>query len=118
MVLATLTKSLPEYTKAKLDYHGLNKYFEDRIAVTPVTSKSKSAEASELIEKIGLETINQAYFIGDRTEDVLVEKEINRDYELKTSGVYVNRLEKPIPQEITTYHSIKSLEELPKIIGV
>jgi phosphoglycolate phosphatase-like HAD superfamily hydrolase len=118
VTLAALTMSDPKYTKAKIDYHGLNKYFGDRIAVTPVTAKNKREEASQLIGKINPSSIRGAYFIGDKGNDVAVSEDIKDIYSINTSGIYVNRSVKPVPQELTKYHNVKSLAEIPAIMGV
>ena len=118
VTLAALTRSAPEYTKAKMDFHRLEKYFEDRVAITPITAKSKRIEAIGLMERIGCESIKCAYFIGDRTEDIVLAKEISNLYDfIKTNGIYINREELPIPEEVRTYPAVKSLAEIHAIIG-
>lgn len=115
--LAALTKSLPEYTQAKLDYHHLNRYFGDRVAVTDIKSPSKSVEALSLVRQIGIPSIQKAYFIGDRTEDVTVSAEVYQKLYVPSNGVYINRERKLIPQEVSLYPVITSLNELLGVIA-
>ncbi len=115
--LAALTKSSPEYTRAKLDYHGLYQYFGDRVAVTDIKSPSKRAEALQLINQIGKPNIKQAYFIGDRTEDVIVASDVQSELYVPSQRVYLNRERKPVPQEVSLYPTINSLGELPEVIN-
>jgi|GEM_PF-1877909 len=118
VTLATLTRSLPEYTKAKLDFHDLNKYFGDRIAVTsPSKAKSKTNDAIELVKKINPAFLQSAYFIGDRAEDVTVAHDVEDAYQLTSSGIYVNRNGSSVPPEMSQYHIVRSLDEIPAIIG-
>lgn len=42
ITLAILTRSNPEYTHAKINYFGLERYFKDRVAITPVKSKGEN----------------------------------------------------------------------------
>jgi len=136
-ILAALTKSDPKYTKEKIDYHKLNRFFGDRIAVTPVDQKSKKVEAIELIRRIGVSPYvsgikkgSPVYFIGDRVEDVIVAEDVYKasysnpgfqdglfESYIMTNGIWLNREGKSQPQELNDYRTIKSLAELPAIIG-
>jgi len=111
-LLGVLTKSIPEYTEQKLDFYNLNKYFGNNISVTPVTSKTKEKEAIKLIEKINLNTIELIFFIGDRAEDVMVDKPIQNKYNLNAKGIWLNRKQKPTPTELISYKQINSLYQL------
>lgn len=116
VILALLTKSSREYTQAKIDYHGLGKYFGERVAVTPVTSKDKNLEAIELVRNLGRESISKAYFIGDRPEDVLVAPEVAREFKLDACGLYLNREREEVPEVVRGYRVIQNLHEARGII--
>ncbi len=116
VILGVLTKSTLKYTNQKLDFHKLRKYFEDRVAVTNIDEKSKRKEAISLINKINPTTVNSAYFIGDQIEDVIVEKDVQSEYELNTKGIWLNRNNKKIPKKLISYQQINSLEKLSLII--
>lgn len=118
VTLALLTKSTPKYTKAKLDFYNLNKYFENRIAITPRTSESKEREALELIKNLNPEKILRAYFIGDKAEDVLVAPIIQDNYGVKSEGIYLNREGLDTPNEVISYFQIKTLNEIPNILSM
>ena len=117
-ILGILTRSIPEYTKQKLDYHNLNKYFGERIAITSVNAEGKGKDAINLIKKINPSFIDSVYFIGDRVEDVLVEKDVRKKYLLNTEGIWLNREGKSTPEELKKYHQVNSLIEIPKIAGL
>lgn len=114
--LGLLTRSTPEYTKVKLDYHGLTKYFGDRIAVTQVTAKNKIPEALDLAKRFISSNLEGIFFVGDRVEDIVVAKDVNEKFNINTGGVYVNRDCSEVPKEISFYDSITSLSQLPQIV--
>ncbi len=114
--LGLLTKSDPAYTKEKIDYFNLERYFGDRIAITPVSEKNKNREALELMRRLSPETLARAYFVGDRPEDVLVTEPVEREIGVKSKGFYLNRNGLIVPEEVRGYRAIKSLSEVPIII--
>ncbi len=115
--LGILTRSTPEYTKAKIDYHGLNRYFGDRIAVTPIQNKDKTSEALELVRKLKRgRDAQQVYFIGDKPEDVVVAEAIREQLGISANGIYINRKRVAVPEEIRKYRIVDSLHEVPEII--
>jgi len=110
-----LSKSIPEYTQQKLDYIDLGKYFEQVLTIHP-KEPSKDPAAIEIIRKMNPSTIQRAYFIGDKEEDVVVEKAVNQEfkgYELTAGGIYVNRQ----GEQLNIYPSVSSLEGILNIIG-
>lgn len=109
--LALLSKSIPEYTQQKLDYFGLTKYFE-RVKTVHPTVPSKKQGALELIEESNPSTIKQAYFIGDKREDVTIAEDVNERYSINSQGIYVNRDN----QKLQGYHNINSLERVLEIV--
>lgn len=109
--MGLLSKSLPEYTQQKLDYFDLGKYFEQTLTIHP-REPSKDLAAVELIRKMQPETIQRAYFIGDKKEDVVVARNVNKEYSIPTEGIYVNRN----GEKIEGFHSISSLEGILSII--
>lgn len=113
--LALLSKSLPEYADIKLSHFDLKRYFSAVETVHP-SAPSKIRGARTLIEKIGPEKIGHAWFIGDKEEDVSIAREIGREYEITAEGIYVDRGDVQTSKE--GYHIIKSLEDIPKIMGV
>jgi len=117
ITLAALTRSDPKCTAEKIDYHGLSRYFGGRVAVTPVTAKSKEAEALELVKRVGAETVSRAYFIGDKPEDVQVAPSVQRALGVPSTGIYLNRNGSLAPGEVHEYCQIRSLEEIPAIVG-
>lgn len=118
VTLGVLTRSIPEYTNQKINYFGLRRYFEDRIAITSVDKKiapTKNVEAVHLMSQFH-SFLDKAYFIGDSSEDVLVADFILEEMDIFTKGVYLNRYREPVPEEIKSYRTISSLEEVPEII--
>lgn len=114
-ILAALTRSFPEYTKAKLDYHGLSKYFKDRVAITPINAPSKEKEANQLIELVKRDNLlGKAYFVGDKAEDVTIAKSVQSRWNLNSTGIYLNRENVAISGEIRGYKIITSLSKLPE----
>ena len=112
--LALLSKSIPEYTQTKLDFHNLSPYFEQVVTIHP-KKPSKDPAAIEVIQKMDPATLKKAYFIGDRTEDVTCERAVRahfQDYELSTAGIYINRK----GQQLEGYPSIKSLEGVLELV--
>ncbi|MBS3094240.1 HAD family hydrolase [Candidatus Pacearchaeota archaeon] len=116
IILATLTKSKPEYTWEKINYFGLEKYFGDRVAISDVKSSSKLEDAKKLVSQVGLENISKAYFIGDQTGDVTIAPEIGQEFSVNPNGIWINREYSGTPQELINFTQINSLEELSKII--
>jgi len=70
VVLSLLTRSNPEFTRKKIMYFGLDRYFGDRIAITPTDALDKVPEARQLLRKVGERRFSQVYFIGDKEEDL------------------------------------------------
>src|SRR3989344_2378970 len=108
--LSLLSKSIPEYTNLKLKHFDLSRYFEYVSTIHP-KEPSKNSAAINLIRKMNPETIEKAYFIGDKEEDVIAEKAVReefKDYELTTRGIYINRK----GNKLGGYISINSLDEL------
>jgi len=123
VALGVLTRSIPKYTRTKLNYHGLEKYFGDRMAVTPVQVKrGKEQEAIQLIQQVGPEIVERAYFIGDKVEDVVVDNVVHREFWIQTHGVYVDRKGRGSPKEIDEVkhpyerYKVASLSEVPGIV--
>jgi phosphoglycolate phosphatase-like HAD superfamily hydrolase len=114
--LVALSKSIPEYTDIKLRYHDLKKYFEAVETVHP-KEPNKVQGALNLLGRMTPETLERAYFIGDRPEDVTVADEVSKELKIETIGLYLNRSLKPSPEEVSKYCQIKSLEEIPEIIS-
>ena len=115
--LALLTRSNQEYTRAKIDHFGLERYFQDRVEITPVKSKNgKHPEARNLIHRLNPSPESEIYFIGDRLEDVEVVDSIRDSYQLNTNGIYLQRSEGEFPKGTERYHQVRSLEEVPRII--
>jgi len=108
--IALLSKSNPEYTRAKVDYFGLNEYIQ-QIAISPVYAPSKNKEAAELVKKFP--DIDKAYFIGDSEGDVTIADYVHQKFKISTGGIYVNRENSA---KIQGYYNIHSLGEVPKII--
>jgi len=109
--LALLSKSIPKYTRQKLDYFGLTKYFEQIKTVHP-REPSKKQGALELIRDLDSSTIEKAYFIGDKEGDVKIARDVNKKYAINSQGIYVNRDN----QELQGYPSINSLEGVLGIV--
>lgn len=109
--LALLSKSIPEYTEVKLDYFDLRKYFEQVATVHPKVP-DKNQAAVDLVSRLNPGTIDRAYFIGDKEEDVVAADVVGDKYELNSSGIYVNRK----GEQLQKYRSVKSLDEIPEII--
>lgn len=119
--MGLLSKSIPEYTQVKLDYHNLGRYFEQVVTVHPKIP-NKIEGALEIMNKLGGEII-RAWFIGDKAEDVVIAREVfenkpdyGSDTFFDTYGIYLNRNGLPIPQEVERYHKVKSLGEIPLLI--
>lgn len=108
--LGLLTKSIPEYTDQKIDYFDLRKYFETVQTVHP-REKSKLGGAIEIVRNLNPETIQEAYFIGDKEEDISVSKKIGRIYKINARGIYVNR-------EGNTLNGYTNVNSLNKIVEV
>ena len=70
VVLSLLTRSNPEFTMQKVSHFGLERYFGDRIAVTPTYAPDKVPEARKLLKMVGRDRVSQMYFIGDKEEDL------------------------------------------------
>lgn len=115
--LTLLSRSLPEYTNIKLNHFDLRRYFSAVETVHPSIS-SKIRGARTLIEKIDPKRINYAWFIGDREPDISISRDIKREFGITSSGIYVNRADIEPSFERGNYHVIKSLEDIPKIMGV
>lgn len=116
-ILALFTRSNQEYTRAKIDHFGLEKYFQDRIEITPVKSKNgKHAEVRNLIHRLNPSPESEIYFIGDKLEDVEVADSIRDSYQLNANGIYLQRSEGEFPEGTERYHQVISLEEVPRII--
>ncbi len=115
--LGLLTKSDSKYTQEKIDYLGFQRYFGDRIAITPVSEKNKDREAIELMRRLSSDYISRAYFIGDKPEDVLVTNPVEKELSMNSTGLYVNRNGTSVPEEVRDYRAIQSLLEVPTIIG-
>ncbi len=103
--MSILSKSTPRYTNTKLDYFDLKKYFEQVITINP-DSPNKTQGSIEVIEAMDPKTIQKAYFIGDKKEDVTIANDINEKYKLSTQGIYVNRQ----GETLEGFHNIRSLE--------
>ena len=115
--LGLITRSDPKYTREKMDHFNFDKYFGDRVAITPISEKNKNREALELIKQLSPQTLSRAYFIGDRLEDVAVTIPVEREVGVKSDGLYVSRSGLDIPQEARDYRVIRSLRDVPRIIG-
>ena len=112
--LCLLTKSLPEYTRAKLDYFNLSPYFEIKLTIN-LEEKSKDSAAIDIIKILKAAMTEKAYFIGDKEEDIMVEKAVNEEfgnYDLTAKGIYINREGK----KLENYTSIISLDKILEII--
>ena len=112
--LALLSKSIPKYTDPKLDFYDLRKYFEQVSTIHP-REPSKDVAAIELIDRLDPRTIQRAYFIGDRAEDVTCEKAVREkfaQYNIQTQGIHVSRT----GTKVEGYSSIKSLEEVLELV--
>lgn len=117
VTLALFTRSNQEYTQVKIDHFGLEKYFQDRIEITPVESKNgKHAEARNLIHRLNPSPESEIYFIGDKLEDVEVADSIRDSYQLNANGIYLQRSEGEFPEGTERYHQVRSLEKVPRII--
>lgn len=108
--MSLLSKSIPKYTKQKVDYFGLNKYFEQIVTVHP-EEPNKTKGAIELIIKMNPCAGDYAAFIGDKEEDVAIAS-IGKSYKLNAKGIYVNRDGLILPD----YASVKNLSEVNKKI--
>ncbi|MFH1325467.1 MAG: HAD hydrolase-like protein [archaeon] len=117
--LVLLSKSKTEYTQQKLDYFDLNKYFSDVETVHP-KEPSKYQGARNLMERLNPGTISELSFIGDKAEDVAPVLKMRKEYNIPvTHGILIRRnLKERVTQNLPSFNVIKSLEELPKIIGV
>lgn len=115
--LALLSSSLPEYTNLKLNHFDLRRYFSVVETVHPSIS-SKLRGARTLIEKMDPKRINYAWFIGDRESDISTSRYIKREFGIASQGIYVDRDGGEPNFERGNYHVIKSLEDIPKIMGV
>ena len=115
--LALLSRSLPKYTDVKLDYFGLRRYFGAIETISP-SAPSKIRGARTLIEKINPEKIGHAWFVGDKEEDVSISRDIEREFGITSNGIYVNRNGGEPKFERGNYRVIKSLEDIPEIMGV
>ena len=109
--MSVLSKSIPSYTQTKLDYFNLTKYFEQMVTIHP-REPTKTQGAIEVIKAMNPKTIQKAYFIGDKKEDVTIANNINEKYQLSTQGIYVNRN----GTELEGYPNVKSLEGILQII--
>jgi len=117
VVLALLTRSSQEYTQAKIDHFGLERYFQDRVEITPVKSKKgKHPEARNLIHRLNPSSESEIYFIGDRLEDVEVADPVRDSYQLNANGIFLQRSKGEFPEGTERYHQVRSLDEVPRII--
>lgn len=115
--LGLLTRSTKDYTSTKIHEHGLEKYFNGNIEISPVGNNTeKHNEASKLIEKLNPEEISKAYFIGDKLEDVNISPYIQSSYKLSSEGILINRKNEELTEEAKNYKSLNSLEKIPEII--
>lgn len=115
--LALLSRSLPKYTNLKLNHFNLGQYFSAVETIHPSTP-SKIGGARTLIEKIGPKRIEHAWFIGDEESDVSFSGDIEREFGIASRGIYIDRVCRKPNFERRNYHVIKSLEEVPGIMGV
>ena len=112
--MTLLSRSIPEYTNQKVKHFGLERYF-DITRVTPVSAKSKTPEALDIVRESNPSRLESVYCVGDSEEDLTIAQDIQDQYKLNSSGVYVNRNSiSNLPQ----YKSIKSLNELSLLMGV
>jgi len=109
--ISLLSKSIPEYTKQKLDYFGLTPYFTKISTIHP-REPSKRQGALNLIKSLDPKTIEKAYFIGDKEEDIVIANDIRQEYGIDSEGIYVNRN----GTQLNGFHNIKSLEGVLNII--
>ncbi len=111
--LAALSKSIPEYTFDKIDFHKLRRYFDDIETVHP-REKDKVRGALDLTSRLDPETIEKAYFIGDTPGDVTIARDVKKKYSLSTEGIYVCRTTKPanLPAECNLVNSLNSIPEI------
>ncbi len=106
--LGLLSKSIPQYTEAKLKHFGLGKYFDYTETVHP-KEPSKEIGANNLMKHFGVNgRKNQVYFIGDRSEDVAVATTTRRNFRCNARGIYINREGIRIPY----YTNAKNLHEV------
>lgn len=113
--LALLSKSIQKYTDVKLEHFGLRDYFET-VETVHLRNPNKREGAISILETLGPSTVKKAWFVGDKPEDVVIAKDISDKYSLSTGGIYVNRNNIPVPAEVEIYHSVKSLDEIQRII--
>lgn len=119
--MALLSKSIPKYTDAKLEYFDLRKYFQTVETVHP-EKPNKEEGAYKILNTLNPDTLSLTCFIGDRDEDVTVAKEVQsfhspfyeevhqRHFECK--GIYVNRE----GEQLEGHTSVKDINEVNKII--
>lgn len=113
ITLALLSKSIPAYTKTKLDYFDLQKYFEVVETIHP-KEPSKIEGAKKILQILNPDSILRSYFIGDKEEDVIVAKalENSRERYYFCRGIYVNRNE----SKLQGYPNARNIKEVNKII--
>jgi len=109
--ISILSKSLPKYTKAKLDYFHLTPYFAEILTIHP-RAPDKKQGALKLIKTLNPETTAKAYFIGDKEEDVTVSEDVRKVYNLQTQGIYVNRN----GNKLNGFPSLNSLEGILELV--
>ncbi len=118
--LAALSKSYKHLTALKLKHHDLAKYFERVISVTPNYGAVKKHGALYLIGELGPNKIQEAYFIGDKVEDAVLDKPIYDEFGIQSHGILVNRSGKfeDFPNDKHKFHRYwaRSLTEVPKLI--
>jgi len=103
----------PRNANYKIDNFGLREYFEDKIVIVGSGKAGKTEGALELLTRMP-GPIQDAYFIGDREEDVKITREIRPKVSYDTHGLFVDR--EGLFPAAEGCKSIKSLEEIPGII--
>lgn len=111
--LTALSLSIPEYTKAKLGFFDLLKYFEEVETINDSMGIDKNQGAVNIIKRMDYKKLERVYTVGDKLADVVCEKSIKDAFpNLKTQGVYVNRN----GNSLKDYSDIKNLKEILEII--
>jgi len=85
-----LSLSKPSYTDLKLDYLGLRPFFDKVITVTPRKDATKKYGAFHLVSEMNPETIEEAYFIGDKLEDVALSRNVQKEFGIESEGILVD----------------------------
>ena len=117
--MVILSKSLPRYTQAKIDHFNLGQYFERSVVVNPGV-RTKKHGAIYLVSEMLPQQIERIYFIGDRLEDTIVDKDVYEELNIPSHGILLRRNGEntSFPDDRYRFHRYyaRTLAEVPNLI--